>query len=212
MALTPDDENDISGYLRDLAADKRELKEVNFCALVGSKGTVWGFCIYHLFQQGDKTILHVRQAAMVKQNNGFANILARHLTDTYPDAIYEANQRWANPVIMKNKLVDEGLLDRKQAVLGYSDKYVSLLAQFKLRNIFTFHYTHGHQADSFDRRVSDAEKKKVGLKRDGKFWEAESAPLRAFSAVIFFKDMNRDDNFAKRDREYVKTMSAKYNK
>jgi len=214
---TKDEQQEISDYLKILETEKRKLVEVNFVALVDAFNKVHGFCIYHVFkqkdaQQKDVTIIHIRQAAMLEKNQGQASLMARYLSDLYPNAYYEANQRRGNPVALKAMLIEQKLLETKPPVLGYSDKYTGLSSKYNLSSLLYYHYSGIPPFDSKSKvdflkkhkQISAEQQHGLGLKRIGKYWETESIPRLAFSPVTFFKDANSDDNFLDHKRVYLK--------
>jgi hypothetical protein len=161
----------------------------------------------------------VRQAAIVNQNVGYARVFSRYLVDHYPHAFYEANQRNANTVPMKQMLLMEGLLTSGPAVLGYSDKYVALLSSTRLRPMYFSHYLKKEKNDDVQ-QLSDSGIKSLGLRCHGQYWEAESVAERAFSPLRFFKEVNGDDlylgrfsknendnkhYYSEQERVYIKT-------
>lgn len=153
------DFNEVQEYLIALKKDNRELKEVGFVAVSDLKGNISGFVIYHLFEQNKQQILHIRQAAMLEQHKGYGNRIGCYLADKFPKAIYEANQRWANDVPMKRKMIEESLITKTPPVLGYSSKYIGL------RGNGSLYKTALHKGLS-----------RFGIKKIGNHYETDSIP------------------------------------
>jgi hypothetical protein len=103
-----------------LQQEGRVLKDIDFLVLQNKWGS-YGFLIYHIFEHQGETIVHVRQAAMLKQHGGHAAFLGASLADRYPHGYYEANQRRSNKVPMKHILIDQHLLGETVAQLGYNN-------------------------------------------------------------------------------------------
>ncbi|MES2218905.1 MAG: hypothetical protein V4501_10905 [Pseudomonadota bacterium] len=184
--LSPAYQAEVNDYLQILKDCNRELKEVGFLVLLNKENKVQGFAIFHVLRENDITILHVRQSGMRQQNRGYASLMANYFADHYPHAIYEANQRNANTVFMKNKLVKENLLRITAAVLGYNKEYyLALRGTDTVLKLFLLHQQNNH-AD------------KALLAKFGKYPEAESI-LPFFSQVRLQKDLFtlQDDNYCK---------------
>lgn len=193
--LTEDECTEINDYISVYEKDGRELKEVNFVAMVNSRNEVHAFCIYHVFEKDKKQILHVRQAASRFKKSGFAKTMTQYLADLYPDALLEANVRWGNTVPINNTFLQEALTHKSQAVLGYSDRYNGVHSNVRLRNLLGIHH--------IKQSGADVNNKKLGLKKYGQYLEMESLPQgRQFSGVTFFKDQSRDDTFRINYKEY----------
>jgi hypothetical protein len=183
--LSPDDQLEIEAYLDIIENVERKLLEVNFLVLVDEEKQIKGFSLFHIFQEQDNsTILHVRQAAMLHQNRGYASIMACYYADHFPSAIYEANQRKANNVAMKNKLITENLLLSTPAVMGYNQEYyVGLRGKDTVLKSFLKHQAIKHT-------------KRLFFSKSGKYYDTESIkPF--FSQVRLHKDVFtlQDDNF-----------------
>ena len=202
-SISAEDQMEINEYLSIIEKENRDLREVNFVALVDPKNKVMSFCIYHLFKDGEREILHIRQAATRNQHQGCAATIARFLADHYPHALYEANQRWANRVMMKEQLEKEGLFEKTGSVLGYSDRYLGWRSKFNLPTTLYLHYLGLNHPSAISARLSINMISKLGLKKFGHFWEAESLPRLAFSDVQFFKEMGNDDNYIGCEHNYI---------
>lgn len=194
--LKPEDRTEVEDYFRVLDAANRRLKEVDFAAFIDDEGKIHGFVLYHVFEENGKTILHARQAAMLRQNTGYASVVARYFADKYPDAFYEANQRQANSVPMKEKLIATGEIKEKGAVLGYPVKfYKGLEATAFLQKLFVDHY-------------KDKDLGLLGCKKHGAHWEAESVPARFFQPQKLVQDLMPREEGSK-PRHYLSQVEAK---
>lgn len=198
LSLTKDQCNEVDDYLPLLESMGRTLKEVNFLALIDTHGIVHGFALFHVLQEGDQTILHIRQGAMLEKGRGYASAMARHFADNYPTAIYEANQRKANQVSMKEMLIREELIDVIPPVLGYKPEfYQGLRARANFQKVVLHHYRNNRD--------------KLDIRKPGQFWEAESIPHRFFNAAKLQKDLLafEDDNHMNDDLSYLRRSSVK---
>jgi hypothetical protein len=169
------------------------LKEVNFIALLDNKNQVIGFAIIHRMIFEGKNILHIRQAAMMQQSQGYAGIMARYLADNYATGIYEANIRKANKVLMKFKLVKEDLLEFIDAVLNYNSNYYSGLRGKKVMlDLFLEHQKKNHPS------------KKLFSQFGQRNFEAESI-IPFFSHVQLHRDLiaKQDDNYCHEELSYL---------
>lgn len=196
--LTKDQCAEIDDYLPLLKGMERVLKEVNFLAVTDQYGNIHGFALYHVLQEGDKTFLHIRQAAMMEKSRGYASVMARYFTDHYPAAIYEANQRKANRVPMKEMLISEHLIDIIPPVLGYKPEfYQGLRARDDFQKVLLQHY--------------DAKPHKLGISKYGQFFEAESIPNRFFNPTKLQKDFMafEEDTHVKDHLSYLKQVKFK---
>ena len=168
---------DISDYIESLNKHHRVLIDVGLVFVSDNQHRIRGFSIYHQMKDGDKHIIHIRQAAMLPQGQGYASMMARYFADNFPTCQYEANQRTANPVAIKEKLVSEHLLEKIPAVLGYNNNfYTGLRCQCSIIKLLIEHY------DKADKRHI------LGIRRQGNFWEMESIPNRFFRATQYALD------------------------
>jgi hypothetical protein len=189
--LKPEDRAEVESYLNCLDERECELKEVNFVALVDERESVRGFALLHVLQEGNITTLHIRQAAMREQSRGYAGLMSRYFADHYPKAVYEANQRKANTVLMKRNLIEENLMQVTDAILGYNRVYyLGLRGTRSILNSFLNHHKRAPE--------------KL-FSKFGKYYEAESVN-------IFFKPARlhrecfalQDANFAKEQLSYLR--------
>ena len=186
--------DEIVDYIALLETQNRVLKEVNFVA-IGDKENLYGFMIYHIFKKNNQTIVHVRQAGMLKQAAGYAGILASYLIDKYPFAIYEANQRRANKVIKKQKMVDSRLLKTCPAWLGYNNTYYVGLRSTKILIHCLLWYD---QAAKRNEENTREQRRRIRWSPDyshSQSNDAECAPMRFFSRIRLIQTTNHDDNF-----------------
>lgn len=140
--LSKEDCTEVVDYLEILKQINRKLLEVGFVAIVDENQAMMGFAIYHLLKSENDIILHVRQAAMRQQGLGYASVMASYFADHFPKAIYEANQRRANKVMMKQNLVAEEILNVTPAVLGYNNMYyLGLRSKTSVLSSFLSHQT-----------------------------------------------------------------------
>jgi hypothetical protein len=177
---------EVEDYLNTLEKSGRQLLEVNFAALIDKDKKMQGFAINHVLIENGSQILHVRQSAMRQQNRGYASLIASYFTDKYPQSIYEANQRNANPVLMKSKLVHENLLTITTAVLGYNPNYyLGLRGNDTVLKLFLIHHRLNHANRPLYRRA-------------GVYYDTESI-YPFFSQVRLQKDLFalQDDNYCK---------------
>jgi hypothetical protein len=200
--LKPDDRAEVESYLDCLDKRECELKEVNFVALVDENKVVRGFALFHVLQEKDmKTekdikTLHIRQAAMREQSRGYAGLMSRYFADHYPEAIYEANQRKANTVLMKKNLVEEKLLKTTDAVLGYNQEYyLGLRGTSPILNSFLEH--------------NERTPKKL-FSKFGEYYEAESVNNFFKPATLHRESFAlQDDNFAQEQIYYLRKAEFK---
>ena len=186
-----DPENpDNKAYKILLEAEGRELLYVGFVCLFNKVGTLIGFAIYHLMRVANddqQLIVHIRQAAMRYQNCGHASIIARLLIDKLlkqkiTEVSYEANQRSVNDVPSKASFIEQGLLHKQPAVLGYNDRfYTGLYTTAPIATVLTKRYS---------KRLPLAENLKSVM-------EAEDIPSSSFfKPNIFIRNQEKMHNSA----------------
>ena len=204
--LSEEQKQEISDYCSLLDKSGRKLQEVNCIALMDSRDKMHGLVIYHLFESQGQLILHIRQAAVLVKNKGYAGVIARYLADCYPNATYEANQRRSNHIVIKQLLINENLLSRIPPVLGYSDKYQGLLGCLPLRRMMFSHFAKSNPITETPHTPIKACAKKIGLNRTGirDSWEAESIPSALFSPFTFFQESLQDDTYLEKKSMYLK--------
>jgi hypothetical protein len=184
--LSDADKAEVEAYFISLEKSNRALLEVNFLALVDEENKMQGFSIFHVMRFGTDTLMHVRQAAMRQQGCGHASAMAAYFTQHYPYTVYEANQRHANSVIMKNSLFHSSMIDTITAVLDYNPEfYLAWRGKLNMLQLFLRYQQQFHPDRNFFKRI-------------GQSWEMESiTPL--FSHVRLHKDsfIFQDDLFCR---------------
>jgi hypothetical protein len=185
-------QQEVDDYFKILSAENRTLLKVDFLAIVNTDSQVQGFALLHLLKLEGKIILHIRQAATLRQGFGFVSAMAACLVDQYPHAIYEANQRMANQVLMKENLVGRQFIKKIPAVLHYSqDYYFGWRGKNKMIKLYLrYQQTKHPQKDLFTRG----------------FWRETESIKPFFSRIRFNRDLFalQDDNFCKDNLTYLR--------
>ena len=195
--LSDDDKAEVDGYLDCLDKSQRVLLEVNCLAFVDEENKMHGFAIFHVMRHGNDTFLHVRQAAMRQQRRGYASAMAAYFTEYYPHTIYEANQRRANSVFMKNNLFHSSMLDTITAVLDYNPEfYLAWRGKLNMLKLFLRYEKKFHPNRNLFKRTSAS-------------WEMESI-IPFFSPAKLHKDLFalQDDNFYQDTLLYLRKKEA----
>jgi hypothetical protein len=197
--LLPSLQQEVVDYFKILTAENRRLLKVDFLAVVNDSNQIQGFALLHLQMLDGKTILHVRQAAMLRQGFGFLSAMAAYMVNEYPYAIYEANQRKANQVLMKENLLSRQLINKVPAVLHYSTEYYfGWRGKNKIILLFLHYQKIKHpQKDLYTRG----------------FWREAESIKPFFNPTRLNQDLFalQDDNFCKANFNYLRQPAFKRN-
>jgi hypothetical protein len=185
-------QSEVEDYFPVLNAEGRKLLKVDFLAVVNADNQVQGFALLQIFKHEDKIILHVRQAAMARQGFGFVSAMAAWLVNQYPHATYEANQRQANRVLMKENLLGLNFITKIPAVLNYSTAYYfGWRGKNQLIKLFLRYQQTQHGGRNVFARG---------------FWGEAESIKPFFSPTQFNRDLFalQDDNFCHDDLSYLR--------